>query len=114
MKTTTWLLALTVALLIGTAPAQAAGVGETCGGIAAIQCDAGLACQYEAGQCGTADLGGTCTRVPERCPPEGQQVCGCNGTTYANECELMKAGVPPDHQGACSTTGQANPSSKPS
>ena len=114
MKITTGLLALTVALLIGTAPAQAAGLGETCGGIAAIQCDQGLACKYEAGQCGTADLGGTCARVPENCPAGGAEVCGCNGTTYANDCELMKANVPPDHKGACSATGQAQPSSTPS
>jgi Kazal-type serine protease inhibitor-like protein len=114
MKTTTLLLALAVALLIGTVPAHAAGVGETCGGIAGIQCDAGLACKYPAGQCNTADLAGTCTRVPDTCPTTGAKVCGCDGKTYANECQLLKAGVAPDHKGACSTTGKAKPSSKSS
>lgn len=102
MKTKTHLFTLAVALVAGALPAQAAGVGETCGGIAAIQCDAGLACRYEAGQCTTADLGGTCANVPETCPKGGQQVCGCDGNTYANDCEIMKAGVPPSHNGACS------------
>lgn len=109
MKITTWLFVLAVALLIGAVPAHAAGVGETCGGIAAIQCDAGLACQYPAGQCSTADLGGSCTRVPDQCPTGGAKVCGCDGKTYANDCELMKAGVAPDHKGEC--TAQAKPPS---
>jgi Kazal-type serine protease inhibitor-like protein len=109
MKTTTLLFALAL-LLIGTVQAHAAGAGETCGGIAAIQCDAGLACQYEAGQCDIVDLGGTCTRVPDTCPTGGSKVCGCDGKTYANDCELMKAGVAPDHKGDC-TTGKAKPSS---
>jgi hypothetical protein len=101
MTTKTLLFTLAVALAAGALPAQAAGVGETCGGIAAIQCDAGLACRYEAGQCSTSDLAGACASVPETCPKGGQQVCGCDGKTYANECEIMKAGVAPDHNGAC-------------
>jgi Kazal-type serine protease inhibitor domain len=106
MKIKTFLLTLAVVLVAGALPVHAAGVGETCGGIAAIQCDAGLACRYEAGQCSTADLGGACVSVPETCPKGGQQVCGCDGKTYANECEIMKAGVAPDHKGACTAAAQ--------
>lgn len=109
MKTKTYLFMLAVAMVAGALPAQAAGVGETCGGIAAIQCDAGLACRYDAGQCDTADLAGTCASVPETCPSGGQQVCGCDGTTYANECELMKAGVAPNHSGACTAADKKKP-----
>ena len=101
MKTKIFLFTLAAALLAGALPAHAAGAGETCGGIAGIQCDAGLACQFPAGQCQTADLGGTCTKVPDTCPKGGQQVCGCDGKTYANDCEIMKAGIAPDHSGAC-------------
>jgi hypothetical protein len=105
MKTRKLLFVCLVTLLAGVLPAQAAGVGETCGGIAAIQCDAGLACRYPAGQCNTPDLAGTCVEVPDTCPKQGPRICGCNGTTYTNECELLKAGVRQDRQGACGNKG---------
>jgi Kazal-type serine protease inhibitor-like protein len=88
-------------LLAGALPAAAAGVGETCGGIAGIQCDAGLACQFPSGQCNTADLAGTCVAVPEVCPKQGPPVCGCDGKTYPSECDLLKAGVHQDRKGDC-------------
>jgi hypothetical protein len=109
MNTKTFLFTLAVALMAGALPAHAAGVGETCGGIAAIQCDAGLACQYQAGQCDTADLGGTCVRVPDTCPPGGREVCGCDGKTYANSCTIMKAGVAPNHDGPCTAVKDKKP-----
>jgi len=49
----------------------------------------------------TADLAGVCVAVPETCPKQGPRVCGCDGKTYTNECELLKAGVQPDKKGAC-------------
>jgi hypothetical protein len=102
MKTRTWMWLLgCLAVLALATPAGAVGVGETCGGIANLQCDAGLACQFPAGQCNVADLGGKCVAVPETCPQQGPRICGCDGKTYTNECELLKAGVRPDRQGAC-------------
>src|SRR5262245_25570959 len=88
-------------LLAGALPAAAAGVGETCGGIAGIQCDAGLACQFPSGQCNTADLAGTCVAVPATCPKQGPPVCRCDGKTYPSECDLLKAGVHQAKKGAC-------------
>ena len=90
-----------ICALLAAAPAGAVGVGETCGGIAGIQCDAGLACQYPAGQCNVADLAGVCVQVPETCPTQGPPVCSCDGKTYASECELLKAGARLDRKGAC-------------
>jgi hypothetical protein len=78
-----------------------AQTGQTCGGFAGLKCPAGQACQYEFGRCNVADLSGTCVTVPETCPQQGPPVCGCDGKTYANECELLKAGARPDKQGAC-------------
>lgn len=95
----TFLFATLCSILLA-APASAAGVGETCGGIASIQCDAGLLCQYPMNQCDVADLGGKCVQA-DSCSAEGPAVCGCDGKTYANECEIMRAGVIPARNGKC-------------
>jgi len=92
------LLGLALVLSAGSAAAQA---GETCGGIAGLPCPEGQACQYPTDQCDTADMAGTCVNVPETCPEKGGPICGCDGKTYANECELLKAGVMPARRGAC-------------
>lgn len=98
--------------VLSATPARAAGVGETCGGIGALKCDAGLACQFPQGQCNAPDLAGTCVQVPATCPKQGPPICGCNGTTYSNQCELLKAGVRPDHKGNCGN-GSGPKSSQP-
>ncbi len=90
---------LALALLCtGAASAQ---TGQTCGGIGALRCPEGQGCLYPAGQCNQPDLAGTCVVVEETCPKQGPPICGCNGTTYANQCELVKAGVRPDRKGNC-------------
>ena len=39
---------------------------------------------------------------PNDCSQESvNEVCGCDGTTYSNRCELDNAGVPQYHTGAC-------------
>jgi hypothetical protein len=106
MNTRAWtlvscLLLLSLALLAAPRPAAAVGVGETCGGIAAIKCDAGLACKYPVNQCNVADLAGKCVKVPDTCPKKGPKVCGCDDKTYDNGCELLKAGAREAHKGAC-------------
>lgn len=85
-------------LLAGAGNAQP---GQTCAGIGNLQCPAGQACQFPLDQCNTPDLAGTCVAVPETCSKQGPPFCGCDGKTYANECELLKAGVRPAKRGAC-------------
>jgi Kazal-type serine protease inhibitor domain len=99
-------------LFLLTAGAGLAQTGQTCGGIANLQCPAGQACQFETGKCNVADLAGVCVTVPETCPKQGPPFCGCDGKTYANECELLKAGVRPDRRGACGH-GEGNQGNKP-
>jgi len=81
--------------------AGAVGLGRTCGGFAGITCNAGLYCDFPAGQCGWFDRTGVCRRKPTICPRIYMPVCGCNQHTYANNCERQAAGVSLLHQGRC-------------
>jgi hypothetical protein len=92
-------------LLLLLAGAGHAQTGQTCGGIGALKCPAGQACQFPFAKCNQPDLAGVCVAVPAECPQQGPPVCGCDGKTYKNECELMKAGVRPDKRGACGNGG---------
>jgi hypothetical protein len=81
-----------------------AGPCGICGGIAGIPCDDGEFCRFEPGQC-CCDFFGTCEPIPEECPGVCDPVCGCDGTTYKNECAAHKAGVSLEHEGACAEGG---------
>ena len=86
---------------LASVPAAAAGLGETCDGIAGIQCDAGLWCEHPEGQCKVADAAGTCIKPPEICTQDYKPVCGCNGKTYGNDCMRKVEKVQLDHIGEC-------------
>lgn len=84
--------ALTVAL-----PALSWAVGEPC--TQDTQCEETEYCRKAVGDCGGA---GTCQPVPGAvCPPVWIPVCGCDGTTYSNECTAETAGVSVDYAGEC-------------
>ncbi len=76
---------------------------KMCGGIAGLKCPEGEACKFPIGKCNVADLSGVCVKVPAACPPLEAPVCGCDGKTYPNQCELLKAGVHEEKKGKCST-----------
>lgn len=95
-------LAVTLVMLAAFADdARAAGIGGTCAGTAGNACNAGLWCDLEASSCGLADRGGVCVRVPSFCNLAYRPVCGCNGRSYGNDCERMRARVSKAHDGAC-------------
>jgi hypothetical protein len=109
IRTLTRPLALVLALCLlapAARPAQkhAAHAGDACAGPERIVCDKGLACEFLAGKCGTADLEGECVPAPELCAELRDPVCDCSGKTYDNLCKLLKAGGWLDHRGECQKT----------
>jgi Kazal-type serine protease inhibitor-like protein len=89
-------------LALSTDPAPAAALGETCDGIAALRCDAGLWCEHPGGQCRVADGAGTCVKeTGPVCTKDYLPVCGCDSKTYGNDCKRRAAKVQLDHLGEC-------------
>lgn len=84
---------------------QCALPDNSCGGKMGKACAKNQVCDYD--QCG-ADLIGTCKPQPlNPCPkttPAAQQ-CGCDGITYANECERLIAKVGKASDGVCPVVG---------
>ena len=85
----------------GSPGAGAANLDEACGGPSGITCNSALWCRLPDSQCSVTDAAGTCERTPDFCMRVSRPVCGCNGKTYPNECELRKAKAQLDHIGPC-------------
>jgi Cys-rich repeat protein len=75
----------------------------SCGGFAGFACAADEWCDYpdDAPSCGAADHIGTCRPRPEACPEIYGPVCGCDGSSYPNECYANAAGVDVWASGLC-------------
>lgn len=73
-----------------------------CGGFAGITCEGDKWCDYPDGSfCGGADEFGACKQRPEACAQVIDEVCGCDGLTYSNECVANNEGVDAASDGAC-------------
>jgi hypothetical protein len=96
--------ALTFVLVLGLANGVSAKVGDKCGGFAGW-CGPNEFCQKPTGACFKPDISGKCALKPEVCILRKGvfyiPACGCDGVTYRNNCERMKAGVSLKHMGKC-------------
>jgi hypothetical protein len=85
-----------------------AGSGQTCGGIASLECpSSGEFCNYEESAGGQgcdgaiSDAAGVCEKSPEVCSAIYAPVCGCDRRTYSSDCNAHGAGQSVMREGEC-------------
>ena len=77
------------------------GLNVRCGGADALPCTDGFFCMLATGVCSSNTESGQCVAVPQGCTADATPVCGCDGVTYSNECEALRANVSVKSDGAC-------------
>jgi hypothetical protein len=65
-----------------------------------FECSEGFYCAKSVGDCNGS---GTCTSIPNICPTLLDPVCGCDGTTYPNECVAAIHLKSVEYKGECGT-----------
>ena len=86
--------------------AGGAGGATVCSSLPLVPCASNEVCDYNTpSRCGAGYEPGQCIVLPTSCPTTSSPVCGCNGTTYNNDCDRQYAREQLDHTGACTGAG---------
>ncbi|MEM9292227.1 MAG: Kazal-type serine protease inhibitor family protein [Acidobacteriota bacterium] len=74
---------------------------ELCGTIQGLTCPATFYCAFPDATCQVSDRSGSCIPKPTACTTDFIPVCGCDGRTYSNRCEMARAGISLASEGLC-------------
>lgn len=83
------------------------GEGVACGKVNSkdsVICSSGLFCEFETKGCSMPTARGVCKPRPVSCEAAVNQVCGCDGVTYKNDCNRRQAGQALAFAAACPST----------
>ena len=69
--------------------------------IGCSECTQNEICKMPIGACEQSAMLGACVARPQLCPLVLMPVCGCDGVTYNNGCEALRAGVNIAYERAC-------------
>lgn len=89
-----------------------AGSALYCGGDQGVACPDGMVCDRSDPLCSQGSVPGMCVTPAAVCDTSSP-VCGCDGLTYASDCDRVKAGAVKARAGACDPTPQACSFSNP-
>jgi len=95
----------------GTGGSGTGGTGgaQVCSDTPVMACPSGQICDLDTpNRCAAGFEPGHCIVPPSGCTTIFDPVCGCNGTTYSNDCERARARVQLDHTGSCAADAGAD------
>lgn len=84
-----------------------------CGGADGVVCPDGFVCDRTDPLCTQSAMPGACVPTPPATCDVGSPVCGCDGTTYASDCDRLKAGIVKARGGACDAPPSACDAANP-
>lgn len=86
----------------GSGGQSGAGGAAGCSVVPSVPCPGTEVCDLDTpNRCTAGSEPGHCIVLPASCPALVVPVCGCNGQTYANDCERQRARAQLAHTGAC-------------